>query len=256
IVHFENKHRHPWELARYKIIKEHVHQLINGLPNIRPCILDIGCGDAYLVHQLSKDFPQADFIGVDINFTDDLLTKIRSNISTNNLQIFQSLEDIKLPDATINSILLLDVIEHIEDEIGFLKSLEGYAYISEKAPLLITVPAYQGLFAFHDVILEHYRRYTNNTLRSRLRTAGYTTSYERYFFFILIFPRIIQLILEKIKKPIINRASDLANWKGGKALTIIIETILWMDYQIGGLFKILGLKLPGLSNLVICHRSA
>lgn len=254
IIHFDNTQRHPWELARYRVVKEHISSLIAPIDKDQLTILDIGCGDAYLVHKLSEDFPNLYFIGVDINFTESLLDHTRRNIRTDNLQIYQSLDDIDL-ERQVDLILLLDVIEHIEDEITFLKSLKRYDYISTVTPLLITVPAYQQLFASHDVILEHYRRYSNKSLRNRLSAAGYITSYERYFFLSLIPPRILQLITEKIFKPRPKKSSDLAAWKGGNTITKLVETLLVLDYKIGSLLKRMGIKLPGLSNLVVCHRS-
>lgn len=242
-------------MARYRIIQEYLTKILVKLEQKDITILDIGCGDAFLVHQLSQDFPHINFIGVDINFTEELLESVRNNIRTKNLKIFQKLDELEGTIEKVDLILLLDVIEHIEDEISFLKSLQDYTFIRENTPFLITVPAYQKLFAYHDYILEHYRRYSNTSLRDRLRMAGYKTTHERYFFLSLIPPRIIQKILEKISKPDIKNASDLAEWKGGFFITKLLTEILFMDYKLGSVFYKMGFKLPGLSNVVICERS-
>lgn len=255
IVHFDNLQRHPWELARYQIVREHISGLISAFSRTQLTILDIGCGDAFLVHRLSQDFPELHFIGVDINFSDALLNQIRNNILTNNLEIYKSLDELGA-SREVDLILLLDVIEHIEDEISFLDSLKRYSFIGPETPFLITVPAYQSLFATHDTILGHFRRYTNQSLRSRLKMAGYHTSFERYFFFTLLAPRFLQLIGEKIIRNKQKHSSDLAAWKGSRFMTSIIERILLIDYHTGSLLKRIGIKLPGLSNLVICRRSA
>lgn len=68
-------------------------------------------------------------------------------------------------------VLMMDVLEHIEDDAGFLKDIRKY----QKAGtvLFITVPAFQFLFSLHDKELHHYRRYDYAGLRSVLEQAGY-----------------------------------------------------------------------------------
>ena len=255
IVHFDHMQRHPWELARLKVIKEQLEKLLNE-GNNQKTVLDIGCGDAYLVGKLSEYFPSTHFIGVDINFTSEQLELFRSQVEKTNLEIHKTLDDVSLAANKVNIVMLLDVIEHIEDEIAFMDSLQGYNYLREDAQFLITVPAFQTLFAAHDVILGHYRRYSNKTLRQRLSQAGYETKKERYFFLSLIPPRLFQVIKEKIIKRDVNIGSDLAAWKGGQLVTTAIKSVLYLDYKIGSFFKALGIKIPGLSNLVVCQRSA
>jgi ubiquinone/menaquinone biosynthesis C-methylase UbiE len=255
IIHFDNNQRHPWELARYQVVKEHVRNILIPFNAESATVLDIGCGDAFLVHQLALDFPKVAFIGVDINFSDDLIEQLKHKIKVPNLSIYKNLDELDLPGNSVNAILLLDVIEHIEDEISFLKSLPEYRFIHKETVFLITVPAFQTLFAGHDVVLGHFRRYSNKTLRNRLKQAGYTTNYERYFFVTLIPPRIFQVIKETFFSSDTQRPSDLASWKGGYIITSLIRKILILDYRIGSLLKYMGIKLPGLSNLVICRRS-
>ncbi len=256
IIHFDNTQRHPWELARYEVIKDYLQGIFVKIADDHSIsVLDVGCGDAYLVHRLALDFPKIKFTGVDINFSDDLLHQLKENIKTPNLTLYKQLEELDLPKKSVDLVLLLDVIEHIEDEIAFMKLLSDYPFIHADTTFLITVPAYQKLFANHDVLLEHYRRYSNRTLRKRLLTAGYQTNFERYFFLTLIPPRMIQLIKEKLLGSNHQGASDLAAWKGGSLITSFLTNILLIDYKIGSFFKGIGINLPGLSNLVICRKS-
>lgn len=255
VVIFDNTARHPWELARLEVVKEQVNSLVSKAnAHETVTILDIGCGDTYVVAELAKAFPQADFCGIDINFTDDQLDVLSKKYKGTNLTICRDWDQLDLPPKSVDIVLLLDVIEHIEDEIGFLSSLSDNAYLRKNTTYLITVPAYQSLFAAHDVILGHFRRYTNKTLRDRLRKAGLETRMERYFFASLIPPRFIQLLAEKIKPRDVEEGSDVANWKGSQTSSNVIKSILLIDYRIGSFFKSLGIKLPGLSNMVLCQR--
>ncbi len=85
-----------------------------------------------------------------------------------------------------NQCLLLDVLEHIEDEKGFLKSLSD-----EMRPggrLLVTVPACGFLWSSEDDLAGHYRRYTRRSLISALESEGFEVTYATYFYSFLILP--------------------------------------------------------------------
>lgn len=80
---------------------------------------------------------------------------------------------------------LFDVIEHIEDDKTFLASLNK-ALVPDGL-LVITVPAYQFLWSGHDVIHQHFRRYTRHSLSNLITNAGYeilTISYWDTFLFL------------------------------------------------------------------------
>lgn len=83
-------------------------------------------------------------------------------------------------DEKAELILMMDVLEHVEDDLGLLK-----AYASNLAPggrVLITVPAFQFLWSGHDVFLEHRRRYTLGEIEQVVRSAGLRVLKGRYFF--------------------------------------------------------------------------
>ena len=69
IVKFDNSTRHPWELARLEVVKDRLDHILKQRDVNKPMvILDVGCGDAFVVGQLSRFFPQHQFVGFDINF--------------------------------------------------------------------------------------------------------------------------------------------------------------------------------------------
>jgi hypothetical protein len=78
---------------------------------------------------------------------------------------------------------MFDVLEHIENDKAFLIKLRKKA--SHKHLLLLSVPACQFLYSDHDRILHHYRRYTNDMLRSTLEECGYQVLHMSYFMFFL-----------------------------------------------------------------------
>ena len=82
-------------------------------------------------------------------------------------------------DGSMESIMVLDVIEHIEDDSGFLKLM--YDKLSSGARALITVPAFMSLWSSNDVDACHFRRYTIPQLRELCVKSGFTVVYENYF---------------------------------------------------------------------------
>jgi hypothetical protein len=83
--------------------------------------------------------------------------------------------------------LLMDVLEHVEDDIGFLRSVvEGAPH---GAHFVITVPAFKFLWSGHDEYLGHYRRYTLTQIADVARRSGLEVG-KRCYFFGAIFPAV------------------------------------------------------------------
>lgn len=94
--------------------------------------------------------------------------------------------------VTQDMILMMDVIEHVDDDVGFIRAYTDR--MPQSAVLLVTVPAFQFLWSGHDVFLEHKRRYTRTSLHRTMDRAGLDVIRSRYFFSIL-FPAICAIRL-------------------------------------------------------------
>jgi SAM-dependent methyltransferase len=78
---------------------------------------------------------------------------------------FEVAADLEAPVAAARDadlVLLMDVIEHVEDDFRFLSSFA--AALRPDAHLLVTVPAHPDLWSPHDVASGHWRRYTHERL--------------------------------------------------------------------------------------------
>lgn len=78
---------------------------------------------------------------------------------------------------------LFDVLEHIEHDGAFLRSL--HPYLQPRGRLYLTTPAYQWLWSANDERSGHYRRYTLEQLSTVVKNAGYRVDYATYFFWFL-----------------------------------------------------------------------
>lgn len=81
-------------------------------------------------------------------------------------------------------ITLLDVLEHLDDDLGGLRELFGH--LRPGGLLLLTVPAYQWMWSQHDVVLHHRRRYTLGRLESVVRAAGFEVLRSSYYTSLLL----------------------------------------------------------------------
>lgn len=64
----------------------------------------------------------------------------------------------------------MDVIEHLDDDLAFLKNVA--ALLPREGKLIVSVPAHQWLFSEWDSVLGHYRRYNKSSLSKVFAAAG------------------------------------------------------------------------------------
>jgi SAM-dependent methyltransferase len=83
-----------------------------------------------------------------------------------------------LPKSAFALIYSLNVLEHIDDDLGTLESLK--AYLKPGGTLLLYVPAFQVLYSAMDRRVGHVRRYRRSELVRLLVQAGYSVDSARY----------------------------------------------------------------------------
>lgn len=88
-----------------------------------------------------------------------------------------------LPDSlrgrAFDTIVCMNVLEHIEDDRGTLSRFLGL--LKPGGKLVLVVPAHQCLFNPLDSNDGHFRRYAAAELREKLKTAGFSVVHESTF---------------------------------------------------------------------------
>lgn len=102
--------------------------------------------------------------------------------------IQSTLEDVGFESGSLPAVGLFDVLEHIESDGNFLRTI--YSYLPMNGRFYITVPAYNFLWSADDNHAGHFRRYTIDSLTKRLKDSGFTVTYCSYLFSFLV-PSII-----------------------------------------------------------------
>lgn len=83
-------------------------------------------------------------------------------------------------DESFHAILMVNVLEHIENDVEELSRLRTHLSPAGGA-VGIFVPARPELYSTMDAAFGHYRRYTRTTLRESLTLAGYVCDAVYYF---------------------------------------------------------------------------
>jgi len=84
----------------------------------------------------------------------------------------------ELPPASISTAYTLNVLEHIDDDVGALRGL--HRVIRPDGRLVVYVPAFQILFTAMDERVGHLRRYRKQQLVERVERAGFGVRHCAY----------------------------------------------------------------------------
>jgi ubiquinone/menaquinone biosynthesis C-methylase UbiE len=159
-----------WQRTRYNIVM--------GMLDRRDQILDVGCGSGRII----VDLPNA--VGLDI-----VHRKLRWLRSHHRMVVRGSADQLPFPDATFQTIVCSEVIEHIPDRPEVLGEMTRV--LRPGGILILGTPDYSRRLwrtiewiygkvlpdAYAD---EHITHFTGASLARRLREAGYEILQQRY----------------------------------------------------------------------------
>jgi SAM-dependent methyltransferase len=105
----------PWKAQQVlRMLQQH---------DIRPrTVAEVGCGAGEILRQLSLNLPAATFSGYDISAEAIALARTRES---ERVQFFNM--DFRTNPGNFDVLLVMDVVEHIEDCFGFLRSIRAKA---------------------------------------------------------------------------------------------------------------------------------
>ena len=126
----------------------------------------------------------------------------------------------------IPAIGLFDVIEHIADDVTFLKTCR--AALTPGGYVYLTVPALGVLWSSDDEFAGHYRRYSRNTLAETLSKAGFELVALSAFFSVLVFPILLFRTLPSVMGQRQVRATDdaLAHYASSQIVARLMGRLL------------------------------
>ena len=162
-------------------------------------------------------------------------TKDKIKITPLNNFLSDSADNLQKED--IDTIIYINVLEHIEDDLGELKIMNNT--LSDSGHILIFVPALQWIYGTHDKNCGHFRRYYKKDLKQKIEEAGFEVVSIKYFDFLGILPwwftfRVLKIkylkngqsqIYDKLVVPITRFIEKLIPPRAGKNLIVIAKKI-------------------------------
>jgi SAM-dependent methyltransferase len=189
-VHAEEDRRHWYFRGRLAVLVAVLGRVVESRP---ARLVELGCGTGNVLEALGE-FGEA--VGVETNET--LVAAARAA----GLDVRRGAlpHDLPVAPGWADVVLLLDVIEHLDDDVGALRAAR--TLLRDGGTLVVTVPAYAWLWSGHDVALGHRRRYTARGLGVTVERAGFVVRRASYFNTVLFPP----LALVRLAKRVARRA--------------------------------------------------
>lgn len=201
---------HWWFEGRRVVLAALIEKQVR--PEAGARILDAGCGTGGNLGFLKQ------FGAVEACEYDEAARALASEKSGLAIAPARLPDDLSHVGKNFDLITLLDVLEHLEDDVGSLRALRDR--LATEGKILLTVPALPWLWSEHDEKHHHHRRYTPLTLSKALEAAGMKVQRIGYMNSLLLPLAIAQRIAGKFSKKAADAGDMPPNWLNGPLRTI------------------------------------
>jgi SAM-dependent methyltransferase len=230
----EHDSTHWWYVARRDILAAYIARHVKPPKGAR--ILEIGCGTGHNLPMLGA-FGEVDAIEIDPAAAAIASQRLGKPVGSSPLP-----ELTGVAEGQYDLIAVLDVIEHIDDDVAALRAMAKR--LKPGGKILIAVPAHQWMWSAHDVVNHHKRRYSKATLTDALRKAGLGWSQLRWFNSLLFPAAIAARVAGKL-----TGKDDSDDSPPAKPLNWAFEKIFGLERHLLGRIPLP----PGLSLIVVAQ---
>ena len=130
-------------------------------------VLDVGCGSGQTLTWFSEMLPQWETIGCDIAL--DAVAVARGFA---NAAVGASALDLPFPDASVDLVITLDVVQHLPIPGGDIRALGEIRRVLKPGGYVFLRTNAQSYPVIHDDLAFNFHKYTPNELREKLERAG------------------------------------------------------------------------------------
>jgi len=215
-----------------------LNQLQKHLPGGHPVIIEVGCSSGVMLRLIHESLPHAFVMGADaISGTLSMLAKAMPNIP---LMQFD-LTHCPLADASFDAVVLLNVLEHIDDDIRAMRQV--YRILKPGGVAIIEVPAGPQLFDVYDKMFLHRRRYSSSGLKNIAEEVGFIVKRRSHLGFFM-YPGFSAV--KRMKKNRLTSEEKVVQWTVEDNIrttknSALLQTVMnfelflgkWISYPIG-----------------------
>ena len=183
-----------WELEFFDAAKNwRKYQFKNILKYINSSVLEIGPGTGNNVQYYKNRASQITLLETNKNLANSLKSKFDED-----KKIIVLNTDIYIQKKTFDTIMYMDVLEHIEDDKKEVN--KALKHLNSGGNLIFFVPAYQFLYSDFDKSIGHIKRYNKQFFLSFKENENISIVELKYFDSIGFFFAVLNKLFNKNKK--------------------------------------------------------
>ena len=206
-----------WELEFFDAAKNwRKYQFKNILKYINSSVLEIGPGTGHNVQYYKNRASQITLLETNKNLANSLKSKFDED-----KKIIVLNTDIHIQEKTFDTIMYMDVLEHIEDDKKEVN--KALKHLNSGGNLIFFVPAYQFLYSDFDKSIGHIKRYNKQFFLSFKENENISIVELKYFDSIGFFFAVLNKLFNKNKKESIGLGVKI--WDKLMFLSIIMDLI-------------------------------
>lgn len=151
----------PRYLCRKSIVLDFLEEIGKGT------FLEIGIGSGDLILEMAK----RNYTGLGVDVSDDAIEMVQKKLKDESYNIRIKKIDLFDIDEKFDTVIMLEVIEHINDDEKALKKV--YSILNKNGSLIISAPAHKRKWDINDEWAGHFRRYEKGELQLKLEKSGF-----------------------------------------------------------------------------------
>ena len=183
-----------WELEFFDAAKNwRKYQFENILKYINSTVLEVGPGTGNNVQYYKNRASQITLLETNKNLVNSLKSKFDGD---KKITVLNS--DIQIQEKRFDTIMYMDVLEHIEDDKKEVN--KALKHLNSGGNLIFCVPAYQFLYSDFDKSIGHIKRYNKQFFLSFKENENISIVELKYFDSIGFFFAVLNKLFNKNKK--------------------------------------------------------
>lgn len=192
-------------MANFPPLKNYILYCLDKLIdsyNIQGPFLDVGCG----IGDVSVHLAKKGFTGTALDMSEQAFEAAKKNLSAFNAVSVENMSLFEM-EGSFKTVLAMDVIEHIENDIDALK--KSASLLNDQGHLVLSVPTNPKEWRWDDDFYGHVRRYSKEELNEKLLSCGFEVIDILDFTFPSFW--LMRRMYTRIKKPPKNTHDDASN---------------------------------------------